>query len=292
MTEHHQLNLRAAKASVFAAMALIVIKIAALVMTDALSIAASLVDSGLDLMMSLGAITAIFYAARPPDEDHAFGHTSVEDLTALFQALILILSAIGLISGAVLRFQAEEPPQLAAEGWGVLAMVLSMAITMALVWWQGYVAGRTGNRVIAADRLHYMADLLPAAGSILALLASKYFGIWQLDAVVAVIAALVLLKGAAGIGRGAWDALMDRRADPEIIAGISAIADTWPGVISWHDLKTRTSGSQIFAQLHIELDGNLPLHEAHDIGAGLRRAIRESYPQVDLIIHKDVAGRD
>ncbi|RRH70229.1 cation diffusion facilitator family transporter [Falsigemmobacter faecalis] len=292
MTEHHQLNLRAARASVLAATVLILIKIAALLLTDSLSIAASLVDSGLDLLMSLGAITAIFYAARPPDEDHAFGHTSVEDLTALFQALVLILSAIGLTWSAVLRFQAEEPPQLAAEGWGILAMALSMAITLALVWWQGYVARQTGNRVIAADRLHYMADLLPAAGSILALIASKLWGIWQLDAVIAVLAALVLLKGAVGIGRGAWDALMDRRADPEIIAGISAIADSWPGVISWHDLKTRTSGSQIFAQLHIELDGQLPLYEAHDIGAGLRRAIRQAYPQVDLIIHKDVAGRD
>jgi len=292
MTEHHQLNLQAARASVLAAVVLILIKIAALLTTDALSIAASLVDSGLDLMMSLGAIMAIFYAARPPDEDHAFGHTSVEDLTALFQALVLILSAIGLTWSAVLRFQAEEPPELAAEGWGILAMMVSMAITMALVWWQGHVARQTGNRVIAADRLHYMADLLPAAGSILALVVSKLWGFWQLDAVIAVLAALVLLKGAAGIWRGAWDALMDRRADPEIIAGIGAIADTWPGVISWHDLKTRTSGSQIFAQLHIELDGQLPLHEAHDIGAGLRRAIREAYPQVDLIIHKDVAGRD
>lgn len=292
MTEHHQLNLQAARASVLAAVLLIAIKLVALFHTEALSIAASLVDSGLDLLMSLAAIWAIQYAARPPDEDHAFGHSSAEDLTALFQALILVLSALGLIWSAALRFQASEPPELSSEGFGILAMLASMAITVALVWWQGVVAKRTGNRVIAADRLHYLSDLLPAAGSIVALIASRLWGIWQIDAVVAVIAALVLLKGAFGIGQGAWDALMDRRAAPEIVDGIARIASTWPGVAGWHDLKTRTAGSRIFAHLHIELNGDLSLREAHAIGAALRRAIMQAYPQVDLIIHKDVEGED
>ncbi len=287
-SDHHRLNLSAARASVALALVLIGIKLWALWMTGALSIAASLADSALDLIMSVGAMVAVAYAARPADEDHAFGHTSVEDLTAFLQSLVLVLAAIGLVAGAVSRLLAAEHPELASETAGIIAMVLSMGLTLALVLWQGHVARRTGNRVIAADRLHYVADLLPALGAIAALLASRLWGFWQLDAIVALIAAVVLARGAWTIGSGAWNALMDRRADPEIVAGIPAIADGWPGVQGWHDLKTRTAGSRIFVNLHIELEGDQSLRAAHAIGAGLRRAILEAYPQTDVIIHKDV----
>jgi hypothetical protein len=73
--------------------------------------------------------------------------------------------------------------------------------------------------------------------------------------------------------QGAWDALMDRAADPAIVSGIAAIARDWPGVRGFHDLKTRTAGSRIFVNLHIELDGDQSLRDAHDIGASLRREI-------------------
>jgi ferrous-iron efflux pump FieF len=158
------------------------------------------------------------------------------------------------------------------------------------VLWQGRVARRTGNRVVAADRLHYLGDLVPNLGALLSLAVSARFGLGAVDSVVALGAAGMLAVGALRIGAGAWDALMDRRADPRIIEGIGAIARDWPGVHGFHDLKTRTAGSRVFVNLHIELDGDLPLCDAHEIGAGLRRAILQAYPQADVIIHKDVAG--
>lgn len=287
--DHAFLNLSAARASVLVAVTLVATKFWALWATGALSVAASLADSALDVMMSLGAMAAVAYAARPPDDDHAFGHTSVEDLTALAQAVFLAAVALGLVWQATLRMTAAEAPVLTDEGAGMLAMLASLALTGALVLWQGHVARRTGSRVIAGDRLHYMADLLPTLGALMSLAASRLWGIWQLDIVVALLAALVLARGSLAIGRGAWDALMDRRADPAVLAGIAAIADGWPGVRGWHDLKTRTAGSRVFVHLHIELDGDQPLRQAHDIGAGLRRAIMAAYPQADVIIHKDVA---
>ena len=84
-------------------------------------------------------------------------------------------------------------------------------------------------------------------------------------------------------------ALMDRAADPELIAGIEDIVRDWPGVRGYHDLQTRTAGSKVFVNIHIELDGDQTLYVAHGIGAGLKRAIVEAYPQVDLIVHKDPA---
>lgn len=284
-----RMTLSAGLASVLVASVLVGLKLWAMAETGALSIAASLADSALDLMMSLGAAVAIVYAARPADEDHAFGHTSAEDLTALAQAVFILISSGVIGYAAVRRLMAPEPVALASEGRGIIVMSISVVLTLALVWWQGRVAKRTGSRVVAADRLHYVGDLLPSLGAIAALWVSRQYGIGSIDAVIALGAAGVLAFGALGIGRGAWHALMDRAADQEVIDGIALIARDWPGVRGFHDLKTRMAGSRVFVNLHIELDGNQPLREAHDIGASLRRAIIAAYPQTDVIIHKDVA---
>ncbi len=286
-----RLKLSAGIASVLVAGTLVLAKLWALGETGALSVAASLADSALDLMMSLGAMAALFYAAKPADDDHAFGHSSVEDLTALAQALLVGISGVVIGWSAVLRLLNPGAAPLQAESAGVAVMALSMGLTLALVWWQGRIARRTGSRVVAADRLHYIGDLIPAAGAIVSLIASARFGIGQIDSIVALVAAGVMLFGALRIFKGAWDALMDRQASPEVIEGIETLARNWPGVLGFHDLKTRTAGSRVFVHLHIELDGDLTLREAHDIGAGLRRTILLAYPQSDVIIHKDVARK-
>lgn len=286
-----RLNLSAAFASVLVAGLLVTLKLWALGATGALSVAASLADSAMDLMVSLGAMAAIFYAAKPADEDHAFGHTSAEDLAALGQALFILISAGVIAFAALARLISPEAGALQAEGHGILVMATSVVLTLVLVMWQGRVARRTGNRVVQADRLHYLGDLLPNIGAIASLWASRQFGLGQIDSVVALGAASLLVLGAVRIGKGAWDALMDRRADPAIVAAIGKLAADWPGVHGYHDLKTRMAGSRVFVNLHIELDGDQTLREAHDIGAGLRRAILTAYPQTDVIIHKDVVRR-
>lgn len=284
-----RMNMSAGIASVAVAAVLVGLKLYALGQTGALSIAASLADSAMDLMVSLGAMAAIFYAAKPADEDHAFGHSSAEDLAALGQAIFIIIAAGVIAWGAVARLVADDPVTLASEGFGMVAMAISILLTLGLVWWQGRVARRTGSRVVAADRLHYLGDLLPNIGAIASLWASSRFGLSSIDSVVALGAAAMLALGAIKIGKGAFDALMDRRADPAIVAGIGRIAADWPGVRGFHDLKTRTAGSRVFVNIHIELDGDQTLRDAHAIGASLRRKILETYPQADVIVHKDVA---
>jgi ferrous-iron efflux pump FieF len=284
-----RLNLSAAFASVAVALVLVAAKLWALGETGSLAIAASLADSALDLMVSLAAMAAIWYAARPADEDHAFGHTSAEDLAALGQSVFILISAGVIATAAVVRLWTPPEAGLESEARGMVVMALSIALTLSLVLWQGRVARRTQSRVVAADRLHYLGDLLPNIGALLSLWASAAFGLTVIDSVVALAAAVMLAFGALRIGRGAFDALMDRRADPAIIARIGEITAAWPGVRGYHDLKTRTAGSRVFVHLHIELDGEQSLRTAHDIGASLRRAILAEYPHADVIIHKDVA---
>ncbi len=283
-----KLNLSAGIASVSVAGLLVALKLWALLATGALSVAASLADSAMDLLISLAGLAAIVYAARPADDDHAFGHSAVEDLVALGQAIFVAASGSAILWAAVRRLLAPTAHPLAAETIGISVMAVSALMTAALVAWQHRVARTTRNKVVAADMLHYMGDLLPTLGAMLALFLSARFGWARVDSVVAIVAAVLMLRGAARIGIDGWDALMDRVAPPEVVAGIAEIAAIWPGVRGFHDLRTRTSGARLFVQLHIELDGGQTLEAGHAVAASLKRAIIEAYPQADVIIHMDV----
>ena len=285
-----RLNLSAGILSVCVAIVLVMIKLWALGQTGSLAVAASLADSAMDLMMSLGGLIAIAYAAKPADDDHQFGHTSAEDLAALGQSIFILISAGVIATAAILRLLDDTITLPEREGLGITLMLFSIAITLALVLWQRHVARRTDNKVVKADSLHYLGDLIPNVGAIVALWASGTFGLHQIDSVVALGAAALLAIGALRIGKSAWDALMDRQADPEMLAGICAIADGFDGVHGYHDLKTRVAGSRVFVNLHIELDGKQTLDDAHAIGAALRRAIIAAYPRADVLIHKDPVG--
>ncbi|KJZ20797.1 cation diffusion facilitator family transporter [Loktanella sp. S4079] len=284
------LNLSAGILSVTVAFVLVIAKLWALSQTGSLAVAATLADSAMDLMMSIGGLAAIAYAAKPADDDHNFGHTSAEDLAALGQSLFIFISA-GVIAFAALRRLMDEAVKLPErETLGISVMIFATVVTLGLVAWQRHVARVTGNKVVAADSLHYIGDLVPNIGAIIALWASGSFGIRHIDSVVALAAAGFLAFGAARIGKAAWDALMDRQADPDMIAGISQIVADFPDVHGFHDLKTRVAGSKVFVNLHIELDGAQSLDAAHATGAALRRAIVEAYPQADVLIHKDPIG--
>ncbi|MDO7706805.1 MAG: cation diffusion facilitator family transporter, partial [Loktanella sp.] len=258
--------------------------------TGSLSIAATLADSAMDLMMSLGGLVAIIYAAKPADDDHNFGHTSAEDLAALGQSIFILISATVIAVAAILRLLDRNVSLPEREASGMVVIVFSIVITIALVLWQRRVAKQTGNRVVAADSLHYLGDLIPNVGALIALWASAKFGIGQIDSIVALAAAALLAFGAMRIGKAAFDALMDRQADTGMIAGIEDITRDFEGVHGFHDLKTRVAGSRVFVNLHIELDGTQTLEDAHAIGAALRRAITEAYPRADVLIHKDPVG--
>lgn len=282
-----KLNLSAGLASVGVAAVLVVLKLWALWATGALSIAASLADSAMDLFVSAAGLAAIIYAARPADDDHTFGHSAIEDLVSLGQAIFVAASGGLILWVSTERLMSPSVP-LAAEGAGIAVMAVSAGLTAALVLWQRRVARLTGNKVVAADMLHYVGDLLPTLGAILALGLSARFGWSRADSVIAIFAAALMLRGALQIGLSSWHALMDRAAPADVVQGIAEIAAASPGVRGFHDLRTRTAGARIFVQLHIELDGAQSLDAAHAIARNLKRAIREAYPQADVIIHMDV----
>lgn len=282
---HGRLVRIAGAVSVGVALGLTALKAWAWLKTDSLGVAASLADSALDVVSSGANFAAILYAQRPPDEDHRFGHASAEDLAALAQSALILISAV-LIGGRSLQ-RLLEPAPIQAAPEGLAAMLIAIAVTGALVLFQRHVVRRTGSLVVAADSLHYVSDLLPAMGAILALGIIGLGGPGWVDPAVGLLAAGILLRSVWGVGGAALSGLMDRELPDEELARIKALCAADPALRGWHDLKTRRSGGRRFVQVHIELDGAQSLFDAHERARRLKAEILRIWPDADVIVHMD-----
>lgn len=284
----HRLKTWAATASVSVAIGLIAAKAGAFFATSSVSLLSTLVDSLLDFAASLINLIAIRHAGAPADREHRFGHGKAEPLAGLGQAAFVAGSAIFVLVQALERL--VHPVPVANESIGIGVMILSIVVTLALVFYQRWVIRETGSIAIGADALHYKSDLLVNLGVIIALVASSHLG-WHLaDPVFAVSVAIFILWSAWGIFHGSFNLLMDRELPEADRERIRTIAVAHPAVISIHDLRTRSSGTQTFIQFHLEMNGDLSLIDAHTIADSVMAQIEREFPNAEVLIHEDPFG--
>jgi ferrous-iron efflux pump FieF len=275
----------ASVASMSVATLLIVAKTVAWLVTDSVSMLSSLIDSALDLVSSVITFVAIRLALAPADSDHRFGHGKAEALAGVAQAGFIAASAGGLLLTVVDRFL--HPRVVQQELVGVLVSALAIALTLALMLFQGYVVRRTASLAISADRAHYTTDFVTNIAVGIGIWLSSRLAEPLIDLVVAIGVALYLGAGAWSIGRNSIDVLMDRELPGEDRQKILDIARRHPGVRSVHDLRTRSSGLNQFIQLHLVLHPTMSLGRAHVMSDSVEAAIREAFPQAEVIVHID-----
>ncbi|MEK1942139.1 MAG: cation diffusion facilitator family transporter [Pseudomonas sp.] len=281
---HERLLRQATLASLTVACTLIVAKGVAWWLSGSVSLLAGLTDSLLDGAASLLNLLAVHYSLRPADDDHRYGHGKAEALSAIAQALFIAVSAVLVAVQAVEHLRHPEP--LGSPELGIAVMLLSLALTVALLAFQYHVIRVTGSTAIRADSLHYRSDLLLNSSILLALVLA-WFGWQQLDALFGLGIAVYILWSAVQIAREAVAVLMDEELPVDVSADMLTIACQVPGVLGAHDLRTRISGTHWFVQLHLELPGALSLTEAHGLCEQVEAAIIAAYPRAEVLVHAD-----
>lgn len=272
-------------ASVAVASILILAKAAVWLHIQSTAMLASLVDSTLDAAASVINLLALRLALTPADREHRFGHGKAEAVAGLAQSAVIAGSALFLLLEAGRRIADPLPVGDAREG--VAVSLLAIVLSGGLVLYQRHVVRLSGSLVVAADRLHYLSDLLLNAAVIVALVLAHYFGWTLADPLFGLGVALYILYGAWGIGRRSLDHLMDRELSDEARDRIKAIATRQYGVIDIHDLRTRESGMRQFIQFHLTIDRHAPLSQAHAIALSVHRAVQDAFPDADITIHQD-----
>jgi ferrous-iron efflux pump FieF len=282
-----QMVLRVSVLSVVTALILIILKTVAVAESGSLAMLASLTDSALDLLASLITFFAVRFAKKPPDKEHPFGHGKAEAFSALIQAGLVFASAALILRDAWDHWR--DPPIIEAGLLAMGVMIISLSLTLALIWAQSYALKASGSIAISADRSHYTADL---AGNLVAMIGVGVasLGVACVDTLAGVIIALWLVWGAIKVLREAADHLMDRALEDTDIMRIQSAVMLDRLVLGVHNLKTRVSGPYVLIQMHMELDPDLSLARAHEIIIGAEKRVLAEFPNADILIHPDPKG--
>ncbi len=279
-----QWRMRVALVTLLASFGLVLIKLAAALMTNSLALYSEAGHSAIDTVAILITFLAIRQALKPPDEDHLFGHAKYESVGALLQLIFLFVLG-GLIVYRALQRLFVEPAKVEI---GVAAFVV-MGISICVEAWRTLAlmraARKTRSEALAASSTHFLTDFLDSIVVIFGLIMTS-FGYQKADTFAALFVATVILWLSFKLSRDVLHSLTDRA--PEGVAKhVEEVVRKVEHVIGVHDIRVRQAGSQYFTEMHVDLAQHLPLEEVHDVLEGIELALRELYPTMHIVTHPE-----
>ncbi|MBI5498696.1 MAG: cation diffusion facilitator family transporter [Deltaproteobacteria bacterium] len=275
---------RVALASVAAAVFLTGTKLVVGLLTGSLGILSEAAHSGLDLLAALMTWFSVRVSDRPADGDHTYGHHKIDNLSALVETLLLLVTCIWIFYEAVQRLFFRAPAvEVNAWSYGVLVLAIVIDFTRSRALLR--VARRTRSAALEADALHFSSDIASSA-VVLAGLALTQAGYPQADAVGAIGVGLFVVWISVRLGRKAVDALIDR-VPPDHRPRAERVALGVPGVRRAYDARVREAGPKHFIDLKVAVDPALPLEAVHALTDAVEEALRGSFEDADVLVHAE-----
>lgn len=274
--------------SVSVALILMAIKAWSWAASGSVSMLSSLADSALDGAASVFTLLAVTYAARPPDAEHRYGHGKAEGFAALFQAVLVGVSATLIAIEAVRRVMAPQPISHSLPA--LIVMGVSIALTIALVFAQTRAVRRTGSVATAGDRAHYLADIAANLVVVAGIVGSAFLGVIWFDPLIGLAVAGWLAWSALGVAQAGIDQLLDRELPDAARERIAELAVDGREILSVHQLRTRAAGPYVHILFHADMPKSLSLVEAHDAMVRCEERIQAVFPAADVHIHPDPKG--
>ncbi len=282
----------AAMSSVIAAVGLTGFKIVIGLTTGSLGILAEAAHSGLDLMAAVMTFLAIRISGKPADSTHLYGHGKAENLSALFETLLLLVTCFWIIYEATHRLL-FHPVALKVTFWSFAVMITSIAVDISRSRVLYRAARKYHSQALEADALHFSTDIWSSGVVILGLVCVKVSGwvpgvafLHQADSVAAILVGLIVVYISVKLGVRTIQALLDvapSGIEGKIISAVSALS----GVTDCHNVRVRYSGPQLFVDIHVLVDGNQTLKEAHNLTEEIERTIQKLIPNADVTVHPE-----
>ena len=277
---------RAARASVITASLLGGMKLVAAVFTGSLALAASFVDSLMDVFASSVNLVAVRIGSRPADLEHRYGHGKAEGLAGMFQGAVVGFSGVFLAIESVRRLL--EGASVQHEAMGLVVMTISTAASVWITWLLRKTAKITGSVALAADSTHYSSDVWMNAGVFVALLLVKWTGEARIDPVVGLGVAGIVVFSSFNVLKASLDELMDRHLGPGVEAEIrAAIEKEVPEARGVRELRTRRAGRFRFVDQTVAFDRQLTFSQAHLLSERARHAVQAAVPGAEVQVHAD-----
>jgi cation diffusion facilitator family transporter len=246
------------------------------------------IESGLDIAGSFVIWSGLKVAARPPDASHPYGHGKAEPIAAVIVGIGVLAAAVGLAIQSVREiFLPHHTP--APFTLGILIVVIVIKET--LFRYANRIGRKVESTAVQTDAWHHRSDALTSAaafiGISLALLGGER---WQsADDWAAIFACAVIAANGVRLMRPAFYEIMDT-APRKIVIAVSSVASTVPGVIEVEKCRARKMGLDFYVDLHVGVDGNISVHEGHEIAHRVKTAIQQNDSRIaDVLVHIEPA---
>lgn len=260
--------------------------------TGSLGILAEAAHSGLDLVAALMTWVSVRISGKPADRAHTYGHGKVENLSALFETLLLLVTCVWIIYGAVGRL-IEHRIEIEVTFWSFAVMITSIIVDASRSRVLYRVARKYNSQALEADALHFSTDIWSSAVVILGLICvvlaervPSWGALRHADAVAAIIVAGIVILVSVRLGLRSISSLIDT-APAGLEEKITGAAESVHGVRDCHNVRLRYSGPRLFVDIHVLVDGNQTLRAAHALTEDIERAIQNVAPGADVIVHPE-----
>ncbi len=270
---------------------LVVLKLITGILTGSISILSEAAHSSMDMIASVIALFAVRISARRPDAQHPFGHGKVEDISALAEALLIVIAAVWIVVEAINKI--IKPHPLETIDWGIAVMLLSVTANIIVSQLLFMVGKKSDSPALIADAWHLRTDVWTSAGVLTGLaiiwMSDKLWpglNLTWIDPAVAILVAALILKAAFNLTKGAIKDLIDTSPPAYELYWLSNYLKSWyPTVRSIHRMRTRKSGAARFIDLHIVVDPAMTVSDSHKITEQMTAAVREKLSGADLTVH-------
>lgn len=275
---------RLALLSVTAAILTIGMKAVAYRLTGSAGLLSDALESGVNLLAAGTAYFSLWYAARPADPNHTFGHEKIEYFACGLEGVLILLAGGGTVWYAMDRL--IHPQLLAALGLGGGIALAASAINLAVARVLLRVGRAHGSVVLEADGHHLMTDVYTSAAVVAGLGLVAVTGRVWLDPVLALAVGVNILWAGFHLIRRSFHGLMDHALSADEQRRLRGlIRDALPAGADFHALRTRRAGSRSFAEFHVLVPGSMSVRDAHEVAHQVEDRLRAVVPGLDVTIH-------
>jgi cation diffusion facilitator family transporter len=270
--------------SIAAALLTIGLKAGAWWITGSVGLLSDAAESLVNLAGAVMALAMLAIAARPADEDHAYGHGKAEYFSSGLEAALILLAAGGIAGAAVARLWEPRPLENVRDGLAIAVLASAVNLVVALVLLR---AGRRHHSItLEANAHHLLTDVWTSAGVVVGVLAVAGTGWLWLDPAVALLVAANIVRIGLRIARQTVLGLMDSALDPEQQQAIQRVLERHRGErVQFHALRTRQAGARRFISLHVLVPGEWTVQRGHDLLEEIEGELRAAVPNATVFTH-------
>lgn len=270
--------------SIGAALSTIALKGGAYLLTGSVGILSDALESGVNLAAAIMALAMLVVAARPPDEEHAYGHGKAEYFASGFEGALILFAAGSIAYTAVLRLL--DPAPLADVGLGLAISLVASAINWAVARVLARAGERHGSIALEADAHHLMTDVWTSGAVVVGVGLAALTGWERLDPLIALLVAANIVRSGVGLVRRSALGLLDTALPEAERAAVERVLHRYDAQgVEHHAVRTRQSGARRFVSVHVLVPGDWTVQRGHELLEELEEGIREVVPASTVFTH-------